>query len=46
VIWSIWLWAVGLSVAWVGAAFDFPQQVIVGLGVPAIMFLGVGAAGG
>ena len=38
-----WIWAVSLSVAWVGAALNYPDQVLIDFGIPAILFLGVGA---
>lgn len=38
-----WIWALSLSAAWVGAALNYPDQVLIEFGVPAILFLGVGA---
>jgi hypothetical protein len=37
-----WIWAVGLSLAWVGAAVDYPDEVLVEFGIPAVLFLAVG----
>lgn len=38
-----WIWALALSVAWVGATLNYPDQVLIEFGIPAILFLGVGA---
>jgi hypothetical protein len=38
-----WIWVAGLSLAWLGAALDYPDQVMIEFGVPAILFLWVGA---
>jgi hypothetical protein len=38
-----WIWALGLSMAWVGAGIDYSDQVLIAFGIPAILFLGVGA---
>ena len=39
----VWLGVLCLSVAWVGAALDYPGSVYLAYGIPAMIFLAVGA---